>query len=373
MNPGGGNVMTDPQKVTRLIIRAALKELQQKKYYKSFEELKTDLEHDLIEEGFSLDDDDRHKIGQIVDEEGYTGRFAIDDIIRRKFKNRKLWPVISIAVALLIFIITSAAGGLIEYFVQKPLNSNPSPAANPGTAIIAAFFQLPTKVEGETLDFKVTIQNMLKNEALKDLILFASADDVVKKFTINQLPPDGKTIIDARIDVKDVKKARFDFNAYIIGAKVSFRSEPVSVEKSARIAYNEDTVDRKDKFRDTVAQVSGENSGTGSFIPARSTMQNPSAGSCNTQKHISAGMGGGSSSMIKTGAKPENSLIFSNQNPDGKVNFSAMSTDLLLEEAIQTWSNVGGGEHKEKIELIKTLAESGNEKAKKFLKDMKLK
>jgi len=370
--------MAAREKLSKFIIKSALKELQQKKRFKTLEQLRDDLEAELQEEGYEIDDEDREKIRAIVDEDGYTGRFAVDDMIWRKLKNKKYWPALSVAIAVLIFIVSNAIGGVIEYYVQKPLG-DARPAEN--NAVIAAFFQLPSRVEGGTLEFKVTVQNQLKTEALKSLVLFASVDNVAEKIAIDELAPEGKKILTGKIDIHRIKKANFFFNAYIIGARVSFRSEPIEIEKTAVVAMESTVGGLKDM------QVAADFSGKGEAesLAARnerkSVMGKVDAASARVQIAPSAQMGmtasackpgdpGKMQPVVQNGEK----AAFQVKGKSEQVAFKEMSSDSLVDETIASLRGMAAGEaglRDSKMQLLKLLADTGNEKAGKYLEEAK--
>ena len=335
--------MSGTEKLSKFIIKSALKDLQDKKKFKNLQELTEELEKELADEGYELNDEDRKKIKLIVDEDGYTGSFRIDDIIFKKLKNKKYWPVASIIVAALIFVISNIIGALIEYCVQKPLNGNvPAPAT-----VIAAFFQLPSKVYGSKLDFKVTLQNQLKNETLTDLVLFASAEDNVTKINIDKLAPDAAPKpINGNINIASVNKKEFLFSAYIIGSNVSFQSEPVKIERDTNdppaVAATEIEPSEKDN-----PSVQG------------STMIAYSDKTMNSETEKTDKYDKNQSGEIK-----ENSL---------SLKFREVNSDKLAEDIIKKIKDLrkDNPQYKSNIQILNALSLSGSVKAKDFIEKNK--
>ncbi len=331
----------EKQKLSKFIIKAAIKDLQEKKNYSSLEELGKDVEEELVSEGFTLKDEDKEKIKEIVEEDGYTGRFSIDDIILKRLKNKKYWPIASLIAAVLIFLLTTVVGAFIEYFVQKPLDSSP---AEPVTgSVIAAFFQLPSSVEGEVLDFKVTLQNQLSDKALKDLVLFASVEDDVSQITIKKLDPNESVTKEGNLNVKDINKENFYFNAYIIGNKVSFKADPIEIRKNSK---------------GQVAFVNQDPS-VGDRLEADTGTENPpSVSSVTPEASISGGQTRDTSDEVPA---------------EYNTQFSGIESDSLAEEIIGKIKGLSSDapERKSNIQLLEILAGNGSEKAKIFLEDVK--
>jgi hypothetical protein len=330
--------MSTKENLSKFIIKSALKDLQDKKKFKNLEELREELEKELVEEGYELNDDDRKKIKLIVEEDGYTGSFRIDDVLFKRLKNKKYWPVASIIIAALIFIISNIIGALIEYCVQKPLNANePVPAT-----VIAAFFQLPSKVHGSKLDFKVTLQNQLKNQTLKDLVLFASAEDNVTKINIDKLDPNAAPKpINGNIDIASVSKKDFMFSAYIIGANVSFQSEPIKIERDINVPG-------------AVVAREIDSSGKGTPSVQGSTMiaynENIDSKDEKTVKY----------DKKQSAEIEENSL---------SLKFSEVNSDKLADELINKIKDLpkDNPQYKNNVQILKALSLSGSLKAKDFI------
>jgi len=325
----------EKQKLSKFIIKAAIKDLQEKKNYSSLEQLGEDVEKELLSEGFTLKDEDKEKIKAIVEEDGYTGRFSIDDIILKRLKNKKYWPIASLIAAVLIFLLTTVVGAFIEYFVQKPLDSSPAEPVN--GSVIAAFFQLPSSVEGEVLDFKVTLQNQLSDEALKDLVLFASVEDDVSQITIEELDPNEKVTREGNLNIKDINKENFYFNAYIIGSKVSFKADPIEIRKSSegQMAFVNKDLSLTEKNPPSVS-VTPE-------VPEVSISEGPVS---DTSDEVPAGY---------------------------NTQFSGIESERLSEEIIGKIKGLSSDapEWKSNIQLLEILAGNGSEKAKKFLEEIK--
>lgn len=370
--------MATPERVTKFVIQAAMKDLQRKKVYKTLKELREDLEGELGKEGYDLNAEDREKIRTQVEEEGYTGRFAIDDIILKKIKNKKYWPLVSVAVAAVIFLLTNIVGAFIQYFVQKPLDQR-TPVAS--RAAIVAFFQLPTSVNGGTLDFKVTIQNQLENEELKDLVLFASAEEIVKKIEIASLPAGGnKTLID-NLNINTVKKNSFAFNAYIIGPKVSFKSEPIMIDRlniaggshptstsaSGPVAMNEGKKDvafaERESMAPSAASVSRDKgvSKEKSLAKLEASMDDESRQGAIQPQEVAMK----SQSAIQAPEKRNSSEPVQ----QARVELKEMGSDQLAGDLMDEMKKLSPGDesYKTKLQLLEALAATGNEKAKQFL------
>ncbi len=374
--------MTTQEKLSKFVIKSALKELQQKKRFKTLDQLREELEAELKSEGYAIDSEEKDKIKAIVEEDGYTGRFAVDDIIWKKLRNKKYWPAISVAIAVIIFIVSNVLGGVIEYYVQKPL-SGAQPTEN--NAVIAAFFQLPSRVEGGTLEFKVTVQNQLKKEALKDLILFASVDNVAEKIAIDELAPEGKRILTGKIDIHKIKKANFFFNAYIIGARVSFRSEPIEIEKTVAVAMKGSGGSPKDM--QIAADFSGkrENESLAANTErsqSKSSMARLDASSAQAPGTIAPSAAGGVTTAAGKPTLPgtmqvnekKEETAFQVKGKTGQVAFKEMNSDSLVDETITSMKGLAAGEESQresKLQLLKLLADTGNEKAGKYLEELK--
>ncbi len=331
--------MAAKEKLSKYIIKTALKELQENKRYSNIEDIRKDLEEELAEEGYELTDEDRGKIKSIVEDEAYTGRFSIDDIFLKRLKNKKYWPVATVIVGVIIFVITNIIGALIEYCVQKPLSGNdPVPAT-----VIAAFFQLPSKVEGTNLDFKVTLQNQLKNEPLKDLVLFASAEDNVTKINIDILPPNATPKpIDGKIDIASVNKKDFLFSAYIIGSNVSFQSEPIRIERDMKVPG---------------AMIAREISPSGKDSPS---------------------VQGSTMIAYDESMDSKNEMHYKNQSGEIEekplsLNFKEVNSDKLAEDIIEKINNLPHDnlQYKSNIQILKALSMSGSVKAKDFMEKNK--
>jgi|GEM_PF-1751216 len=367
--------MASGEKLTKFAIKTVLKDLQSVRHFKSLAELKDGLEEELREEGFELSGEDREKIAAIVEENGYTGRFAIDDVIMKKLKNKKYWPVVSIAVAILVFIISSAVGGLIEYYVQKPLSREKIQA--PAPTVIAAVFQIPEKIYGEKLEFTVNIQNLQKSEALSDLVLFASADESVTKIPVGPLDPTAQKKIKGILNLKAIRKARVTFNAYIISSKVSFVAEPVEIEKSSVVAADMGKGNTAGntgnlvamKEREVAMASKLEASGTNGNLPSASSSQKAIAEQSNLPASGSAqGLQGNAAGSQDTAAGPQ--VTAAETSPFKNIAVKEMNSDRLVEASIEALKNLkpGDASYKSRCGMLTVLAESGNQKAALFLK-----
>lgn len=371
MDGKGGDFMASGEKLTKFAIKTVLKELQGRRHFKTLAELTDTLEEELREEGFELSSEDRERIAAIVEENGYTGRFAIDDVIMKKLRNKKYWPVVSIAVAVLVFIISSAVGGLIEYYVQKPLSREK--IHDPAPTVIAAVFQIPEKIYGEKLEFTVNIQNLQKNEALSDLILFASADDSVTKIPVGPLDPTAHKKIKGILNLKDIRKARVTFNAYIISSKVSFVAEPVEIEKSSVVAAEmEEGITAGNtgglmamKERQVAMSSKLETHGASTSLPSASYSHktavaepdSPAVESAQSLKDNSAALHGNAAET----------------SPFKNITAKEMNSDALVEASIEAMKNLRLGEasYESRRGMLAVLAESGNQKAIVYLKTLK--
>jgi hypothetical protein len=350
--------MATQEKLTKSTIRTTLKDLQQRKRYKTLEEVRKDLQSELEDEGFTLDASDLERVRLIVDEEGYTGRFAIDDIIVKKLKNKKYWPVLSIVIAIITFFIAEALGGVIQYFVQKPFADSQAPATAP--AAISAFFQLPDQVNGTTLTFKVTIQNQLKTEALKDLVLFASVDDVVQKIAIEQLPPEGKQSIAGKLDIKSVHKNKFSFNAYIIGARVSFKSEPIEIVKAHSIVAMSDASANEGPRQLAMA---GSSKMEASCAKDKSLRAVPAPAAMKEQECLAE--------EPPTMESKKTQVSFNVKDGSKDIAMKAANPDVIVEDLIRKLEKLAPSAMKAdgSYMMLQTLADTGNERAKKFVEE----
>ncbi|MDQ7824633.1 MAG: hypothetical protein RDV48_17660 [Candidatus Eremiobacteraeota bacterium] len=382
--------MASEEKLTRFVIRTALKDLQSRKHFKTLDELKEALEGELRDDGFEVTVEDRGKIAAIVEEEGYTGRFAVDDLIRRKLRNRKYWPAISIAAGVLLFIITSAIGGLIEYFVQKPLTREKPQA--PAPTVIAAIFQVPERIYGEKLEFTVSIQNLQKSEALNDLILFASADESVTKIPVGQLEPTSHRKIRGLLKLKSTARSRVTFNAYIISSRVSFVADPVEIEKSGVVAMTMEkeapssTSDKLIAMKDSkeagapkrdnsmaggAAQGESRLMKTSSALPQKAQpIPGPAGGGMGGGMIGPGGAAGGGASAGDSAAESESSR--SMPVPLKDLTAREMSSDRLADASIEALKSLPPGDpsFQGRREMLGVLAESGNKKAAQFLKTL---
>jgi len=371
MDGKGGDFMASGEKLTKFAIKTVLKELQGRRHFKTLAELTDSLEEELREEGFELSSEDRERIAAIVDENGYTGRFAIDDVIMKKLRNKKYWPVVSVVVAIIVFIITSAVGGLIEYYVQKPLSMEKSQA--PAPTVIAAVFQIPEKIYGEKLEFTVNIQNLQRSEALSDLILFASADDSVTKIPVGALDPTAHKKIKGILNLKNIRKSRVTFNAYIISSKVSFVAEPVEIEKSSVVAVDMGKGNTAGntgslvamKEREVAMASKLETRGASTSLPSalyshKMTVAehgSPAVESAQSLKDTSASLHGNAAET----------------SPFKNINAKEMNSDALVEASIEALKNLGPGatSYESRRGMLAVLAESGNQKAIVYLKTLK--
>lgn len=362
--------MASGEKLTKFAIKTVLKDLQSVRHFKTLAELKDGLEEELREEGFELSGEDREKIAAIVDENGYTGRFAIDDVIMKKLKNKKYWPAVSIAVAIIIFIVSSAVGGLIEYYVQKPLSREK--IQDPDPTVIAAVFQIPEKIYGEKLEFTVNIQNLQKSEALNDLILFASADDSVTRIPVGHLDPTAHKKIKGILNLKGIRKNRVTFNAYIISSKVSFVAEPVEIEKSSVVAADMGKGNTAGntgslvamKEREVAMSSKLEACGTNGSLPSASSSQKAIAAQSN---HPASGSAQG---LQDTAAVPQGTAAETSSFKN--IAAKEMNSDRLVEASIEALKNLkpGDASYESRRGMLTVLAETGNQKAALFLKTL---
>ncbi|MGV8121445.1 MAG: hypothetical protein AB2L14_16925 [Candidatus Xenobiia bacterium LiM19] len=376
--------MASGEKLTKFAIKAVLKDLQAREHFKTLAELKDSLEKELREEGFEIIGEDREKIAAIVEEDGYTGRFAIDDLIMKKLKNKKYWPIVSIAVAILVFIISSAVGGLIEFYVQKPLSREKS--QDPASTVIAAVFQIPEKIYGEKLEFTVNIQNLQKSEALSDLVLFASADDRVTKISVGPLDPAAHKKIKGILNLKDIRKARVTFNAYIISSKVSFVAEPVEIEKSSVVAADMGEGNTAGNTGNLVAVKEREvamaskldtSATKGSLPSASSSHKAIAAQSSLTASGSAQGPQGKAAGPQVSAATPQSTAATAQgtaaeTSPFKNITAKEMNSDRLVEASIEALKNLRPGEasYESRRGILTVLAESGNQKAALFLRTL---
>lgn len=214
------------QAVNKFVIRDSIKELQSKRRFDSLQELTEAVIEDLFCEGFTLDSEERSKVARIVDEEGYTGNFALDDVLRRKLKNKKWLPVASVVLAAMAFLLTTSIAAVIEHYVQKPLESD-----RPG-APFTALFQIPEKT-GDLLSFKVKLSNAV-DKPLPNVVLFASAGEVTQQFKVEALGIGESRTIMGTLDVGGLPPGQVDFVAYVISGDFSVCSEPTTVAHESR-------------------------------------------------------------------------------------------------------------------------------------------
>jgi hypothetical protein len=206
--------------INKFLIRESMKGLQARQSFASLEELTEAVAEDLFNEGFTVGSEAKAKIAKVVEEEGYTGRFALDDVLRRKFKNKRLLPIVSVVVGLLVFVITTSASAIIEHFVQKPLeDARPAP--------LTAIFQVPDRAD-QLLRFKAQIKNT-SGAPLTNIIIFASADQVAKQYPIQQLAVGESHTVSGILDLTGVDGDTIDFVAYVIVGDFSLRSHPAQV------------------------------------------------------------------------------------------------------------------------------------------------
>jgi hypothetical protein len=214
------------QPVNKFVIRQSIKELQAQRVFESLDDLTQAVTADLFSEGFSPDAEDKAKIARIVNDEGYTGRFAIDDLLRRKLKHKRWLPLASVLLAGLAFFVTTSAGAVIEHYVQKPLDN--SRAAAPFTAV----FQVP-ETTGGLLRFKVKLTN-ISAEPLSQMVLFACAGEVTQQFKVDPLEAGQSKTVTGALAVAGMPEGEVDFVAYVISGDFSLCSEPTTVAYRSR-------------------------------------------------------------------------------------------------------------------------------------------
>ena len=215
------------QTVNKFVIRNSIKELQAKRTFSTLEELAEAVNEDLYAEGFAVGPEEKAKIASLVQEEGYTGRFAIDDILRRKVKNKKWLPLVSIVCAACLFLLTTAVAAVVEHYVQRPLDGGrktPPP--------LTAVFQVPETVD-ERLLFKVQLTN-LTDRPLQNVVLFASAGEVARQLSVDVIEGGQSRTIDGTLDLPNTAEPEVDFVAYVISGDFSLSSQPTRVAREPR-------------------------------------------------------------------------------------------------------------------------------------------
>lgn len=212
--------------INRFVIRESLKELQARRTFASLDELSEAVIADLGAEGFRLDSHEQDKVKSVVREEGYTGRFVMDDVLRRKLKNKKLVPVLSVALAVLAFFVTTSIAAVIEHFVQKPLETDRAGAP------LVALFQVPEKT-GDLLSFKVKLSNVA-GAPLSKVVVFASAGEVTRQFQVEPLEPGQTRTVAGALDLSGSPEGETNFVAYVISGDFSLCSEPTTVAYQSR-------------------------------------------------------------------------------------------------------------------------------------------
>lgn len=224
--------MAEKERLTKFTIRQSLKALQERRNFTTLDELAAAVEEDLADEGFLLDVEDRSKIRKIVEDEGYTGRFAIDDWLRRRFKGSRLLPWISLAVAALLFVISSVVGAKIEGLVQGPTKAS-------ATSQVTAVFQAPSTTNEREVPFKLLLSNA-GSEPLKDLAVFISGPGPVAEFHVDQLEPKQPKSLEGNFKIKPGETGTAILVAYVVAPGFSLKSEPVQVALQGQyVASNE--------------------------------------------------------------------------------------------------------------------------------------
>lgn len=260
------------QSVNKYVIRQSMKALQEQRTFDSLEELAAAIATDLFNEGFSVEAEEKAKIKQIVDEEGYTGRFALDDLIRRKLKNKKMIPVVSVLMAGLAFLVTTTVAALIEHYVQKPLDDGRS-------APLTAVFQVPEKAASQ-LHFRVQLNN-ISNKPLQNVVLFASAAQVAKQFPIAELAKGDSKTITGSLDLSGLAASEVEFVAYVIAGDFSLRSQPTTIARSGmELAMNESRQRAPEaaplaEMDSAPPQAASEGTGLVAAVPARTKQARP--------------------------------------------------------------------------------------------------
>jgi hypothetical protein len=215
------------QTVNKFVIRNSIKELQAKRTFSTLEELAEAVNEDLYAEGFAVGPEEKAKIANLVQEEGYTGRFAIDDILGRKIKNKKWLPLVSIVSAACLFLLTTAVAAVVEHYVQRPLDGDrktPPP--------LTAVFQVPETVDAQLL-FKVQLTN-LTDRPLRNVVLFASAGGVARQLSVDAIEGGQSRTVDGTLDLPKTAEPEIDFVAYVISGDFSLSSQPTRVAREPR-------------------------------------------------------------------------------------------------------------------------------------------
>ena len=144
----------------KFLIRQSMEGLMKRKSYATLDELSDAVEEDLRDDGIDIEDTDRDRIRNVVEQEGDTGTFALDDIVRRKL-GKRFGVLVNIAVAVVGFLLYTVIASVIEYYVQRgieeppaqtslePANANPPPAAGRSTAV-SVVFQVPPEIREES-------------------------------------------------------------------------------------------------------------------------------------------------------------------------------------------------------------------------------
>ena len=227
MSPGNDSKSMPDQVVNKYVIRESMKGLQAQRSFATLEELSEAVVQDLQAEGFAVGAEERLKIQALINEEGYTGRFAIDDVLRRKLGGKRWLPVASLVVGALIFLATTTVAALIEHYVQKPLEDD-HPAA-PLTAV----FQVPERA-GDQLEFQLQLTNISGTE-IRNLVVFASAGEITKQFALGELGVAQSQSFRGSLDLRSLPQTpEVEFVAYVIAGDFSLRSQPTRVARAAQ-------------------------------------------------------------------------------------------------------------------------------------------
>ena len=233
----------------KFLIRQSMEGLMKRKSYATLDELSDAVEEDLRDDGIDIEDTDRDRIRNVVEQEGDTGTFALDDIVRRKL-GKRFGVLVSIAVAVVGFLLYTVIASVIEYYVQRGIeeppapasldlaNANPPPAAGRSTAV-SAVFQVPPEIRELTLPFTATVTNALGASALQDLTVLASAgrdtstQSVSAEYSIAEIAPNSHSVVEGSLDTSNIDGEHIIFKAYILGPGVTFKTPPITVARGS--------------------------------------------------------------------------------------------------------------------------------------------
>ena len=141
-------------------IRQAIAEVGAKESPSSYSDYERLVQARLCNEGFSIDESQRALVRQVLREVAPLGLTDVDDRIAAK-TGAKPWYI-----ALAFFVLVCAAGGVIEYFVQRGLDK----VVEPTKGGLAERKSVPNEVSGKTYLIAID-KNALWRDRLAKLVL----------------------------------------------------------------------------------------------------------------------------------------------------------------------------------------------------------